>query len=253
MTNLAANFNQIQEFAKGYGLPAEKQRAVAREYLQSKIISLIYSDKISKNIFFVGGTALRLLYGLDRFSEDLDFDAPKVPRSQIKQLITNISANLKKEDFKHTFYTNFKKDKDYFEFRFENLLFRDEKLVIKLDFEPFWQKQARELVFLSRYGFLANVVTKSKDQFLVEKLVAFLNRKQTEGRDVYDIVWLYSQRAKPEVKFAKDNGFEVKKLISDARKKFANENKELLKTSLKPFLLKEAEINKIDFFNQVVT
>lgn len=252
MTNLTTNFSQIQEFAKNYGLPREKSRAIIREYLQLKIIDLLYSDKISKNIFFVGGTALRLLYGLDRFSEDLDFDVPEVSRRDIKQLLTIISSHLLAENFQHIFYKNLKTKKDYYEFRFENLLFRDEKLVIKLDFEAFWQKQTREVVFLNRYGFLTNIVTKSKDQFLVEKLVAFLNRKQTEGRDVYDIVWLYSQGVRPDAKFAKDNGFEIKKLLFAARKKFTKENKETLKTSLKPFLLKESEINKIDFFEEIL-
>ncbi len=260
MTNLNANFKQILEFAKSYGLPESKKRAIIREYLQAKIISLIYKQRISLKVYFVGGTALRMLYGLDRFSEDLDFDVPEVSRTEIRELLQIVSGELNRENFKHDFYGNLKENKDYFELRFPDILFasqisadEDEKLMIKLDFEAFWKKQAREVVFLNRYGFLANVVTKSLGQFLVEKLAAFLNRPKTEGRDVYDIVWLYAQGAKPDIEFARDNGLAIEKLILETRKKFIGENKALLKTSLKPFLLKEENVDRIDFWERFIS
>jgi len=44
-----------------------------REFLQIVILKIIYDKGFFKNIAFVGGTALRILYDLRRFSEDLDF------------------------------------------------------------------------------------------------------------------------------------------------------------------------------------
>ena len=81
------NFDEVLRQAQDYNLPQEKKRAILREYLQTKILSLIYQEAISKNLFFVGGTALRILRGLDRFSEDLDFDSVEVTPSQIQKLI----------------------------------------------------------------------------------------------------------------------------------------------------------------------
>jgi predicted nucleotidyltransferase component of viral defense system len=46
---------------------------ITREFLQLLILKIIYDKDYFKNIAFVGGTALRFLYGSRRFSEDLDF------------------------------------------------------------------------------------------------------------------------------------------------------------------------------------
>jgi len=46
---------------------------ITREFLQLLILKIIYDENYFKNLAFVGGTALRILYNLRRFSEDLDF------------------------------------------------------------------------------------------------------------------------------------------------------------------------------------
>ncbi len=48
---------------------------VAREYVQNLFLSAFYKQKEAENIYFKGGTALRLIYNSPRFSEDLDFSA----------------------------------------------------------------------------------------------------------------------------------------------------------------------------------
>jgi predicted nucleotidyltransferase component of viral defense system len=58
-----------------YSLPEKRQkRNILREYIQCEILNVIFSSPISAKLAFLGGTALRLLYGNARFSEDLDFD-----------------------------------------------------------------------------------------------------------------------------------------------------------------------------------
>ncbi len=51
---------------------AEADRAV-REILQEIALIGLWRGKFFEHAAFYGGTALRILYGLDRFSEDLDF------------------------------------------------------------------------------------------------------------------------------------------------------------------------------------
>lgn len=251
MTNLFANWDQILKFAKEYGLPADQSRAIIREYLQAKIISLVYSQKSSRRLFFVGGTSLRLLYGLDRFSEDLDFDSPNLDSKEIKNLLTFAAQSLERENFNLDFYENQTSQKNYYEFRFHNLSGDEEKLVIKFDFESFWKKQTVETVTFNRYGFLANVTTKTLGQFVVEKLVAYLNRKETLARDLYDLVWLASQNAEADGQFAKFNGFEVEDLINKAKLKFEAENVESLEARLDKFLLNPTSQGKISFFDKL--
>lgn len=47
---------------------------VRREYTQHLLLSYLYRQPQSQELFFKGGTALRLIYKSPRFSEDLDFD-----------------------------------------------------------------------------------------------------------------------------------------------------------------------------------
>ena len=87
MNNIVSNFDQILEFGKSYGAPLTKKKGILREYLQTKIIDIFYQEKVSVNLFFIGGTSLRLLRNTDRFSEDLDFDTIKISAKQIDKLI----------------------------------------------------------------------------------------------------------------------------------------------------------------------
>src|SRR5450759_4737178 len=46
---------------------------LAREYLQARILESLQHSGSMIPLAFHGGTALRFLYGIPRFSEDLDF------------------------------------------------------------------------------------------------------------------------------------------------------------------------------------
>lgn len=260
MNNIISNFDQILEFAKNYSLPLTKKRGILREYLQVKVLDLIYQEKISVNLFFVGGTCLKLLYGLDRFSEDLDFDTVNIKQSQLKELMENIHSRLLQENIAVDFYQNTAARRAYYEFRFKNLLFElglstqsGEKLMIKFDFETFWRGQEKKPVLLNRYGFLANVVTSPLDQILVQKLFAFTKRKQTLPRDIYDVVWLRAQGAKIDKSFVRKNRLPLD-LVAEALGKFEKEKKKIktLKLRLKPFLINENYAEKLDLFPKVL-
>lgn len=46
---------------------------VIREYYQHVFLDALYRERDSEKLLFKGGTALRIIYGSPRFSEDLDF------------------------------------------------------------------------------------------------------------------------------------------------------------------------------------
>ena len=98
MNNLITNFNQVLEFAKGYGLPSEKKRGILREYLQVLFLSKFYRNSLAKKMIFVGGTSLRLLRNLNRFSEDLDFDNLGLSNKQITDLVNEAVKGIRKEN-----------------------------------------------------------------------------------------------------------------------------------------------------------
>lgn len=251
MNNIVDNFGQILEFAKNYGLPVAKKRAILREYLQSKIIDGIYQEPKSKDIYFIGGTSLRLLRGLDRFSEDLDFDISDILLKDIASLMERQHKKLRAENINVSWYKNITAKRTYFEFRFENLLSelsisnnKDEKLAIKFDFEALGKQPKKEIVLLNRYGFLVNIVTIPIDQMLTQKLLAYLKRKETQARDIYDIVWLVSQGAKS---LDKD-------LLILAVNKYRAEKHKIsgYKAKLRPFLINEDYVAKLDLFDKVI-
>lgn len=64
----------IKEWLDSYQ-PGNKEEATAalREIMQQVALAGLFRAGLYEKAAFYGGTALRIFYGLDRFSEDLDF------------------------------------------------------------------------------------------------------------------------------------------------------------------------------------
>ena len=60
---------------------ADKTYEALREILQEIVLLGLYRAGFFDHAVFYGGTALRILYGLDRFSEDLDFSLLKADKN----------------------------------------------------------------------------------------------------------------------------------------------------------------------------
>lgn len=250
MNNLTANFNQVLEFAREYGLPLEKKRGILREYLQALFLSRLYRQSLAAKLIFTGGTSLRLLRNLPRFSEDLDFDNLGLSNKQIIGLVNESAKAIKKENINLEIKSN--------TLIFPKLLFDlkittnpKEKLMIKVDYADFWHGQKPEAVLFNRYGFLEMIPALSLNQAVVEKLTAYVSRKQTQGRDIYDVVWLFSQGAKIDAKFLAKN--KLKDLVKKATIKWQKEgNKKIFSRRLAPFLFDESETRKLALFGEVL-
>ena len=75
----------IQKLATQYQTTALN---VAREYCQQLFLSVFYQRSAASRVLFKGGTALRIIYGSPRFSEDLDFSGFGIRKLAIEELIT---------------------------------------------------------------------------------------------------------------------------------------------------------------------
>lgn len=261
MNNVMSSFSQILKFAKSYGIPVNNKRAILREYLQTKILNFIYNQNVSHNIIFIGGTSLRLLHDLPRFSEDLDFDLFQITPSSIKILMKSLVKKLTNENIDVNLYHNTTTKRYYYELRFPNLLsqlqlsnFKEEKLTIKFDYESYWTNHSKNTILLKRYGYLVNVVSIPLNQTLVQKLYAYTKRKQTLARDIFDIVWLYGQDATPDWNFAKKNKIS-EKIIQSAINKYKKEEISLLtfQKRLTPYLFDEKDKNKMYLFTKLIS
>ena len=63
----------LENYRKRQNIPENPRRNLT-EYLQSEILFSLYNSKYGKQISFMGGTCLRFVYNIERFSEDLDFE-----------------------------------------------------------------------------------------------------------------------------------------------------------------------------------
>ena len=69
-----------------------------RELLQIIILRIMHETNQFKHLAFVGGTCLRILYNLNRFSEDLDFSLIQ-PGYKFSAFVKSLETNLKKSGF----------------------------------------------------------------------------------------------------------------------------------------------------------
>lgn len=259
MSNLKYSFASILDFAKSYGMPLEKKRGILREYYQARIIQKIYAKEASKNLSFIGGTALRLLRDIDRFSEDLDFDiVGDITNEQINSLVQDFAEELRREGEDMEVKVAEKGEKFYFELKFPNILFdlglarqKEEILMIKIDYSRGWKGQQLENIFMNRYGFLSTVSSNNKNQLIVQKLTAYVQREKIQPRDIYDVVWLFAQGARLDKDFTIANN--LVDLLEQARTKFATEGiKRGWEEKLAPFLFRANEAQKLAMFGDVL-
>ena len=80
----------IREIEKYYPAHLHSfKRFMLREYLQYKILEIIFDGPYADRLIFLGGTCLRIVHGNQRFSEDLDFD--NLSRGERNRLILSLS------------------------------------------------------------------------------------------------------------------------------------------------------------------
>jgi len=256
--------DSLKEEGKRLNIPENKPRALIREYLQTKIIYYLYQEKSSKLLSFIGGTSLRLLRDLDRFSEDLDFDNLGLKFSEIKNLFLKVKNKLEKEGFEIEYKMKKTDDSGIGEMKFKNFLFqlgisphRDENLAIKINYTSPKIKPETEIVILGRFGIVQSVITNTLEFLFSQKIRATLKRKDFQPRDLYDIVWFLSHNVKPspllfpELKVKNEK--ELFKELGRFYQKKVKPNLKNLKRRLAPFLIDEKKICYLDIFEKLIS
>lgn len=85
----------IEQMLKSYdGQPLMDKKNVVKEIMQEMVLCGLSRAGFFKDAVFYGGTALRIFYGLDRFSEDLDFSLKTKDESFV---LSNFFPTLEKE------------------------------------------------------------------------------------------------------------------------------------------------------------
>jgi predicted nucleotidyltransferase component of viral defense system len=77
-----------------------------REYVQASILRSLHESRAFESLSFVGGTALRFLYNLPRFSEDLDFSLETPERYAPENWLKKLKRDLGFQGFDATISLN---------------------------------------------------------------------------------------------------------------------------------------------------
>ena len=235
------------------------KRGILREYLQYKILEIIFAGEYARKFSFLGGTALRIIYGNTRFSEDLDFDNFDLSDIEFDGLSNKVRGGLEAQGLKVQVDT-VAKGAYRCRVRLPDILFinelsdhREEKILIQIDSEAQGFEYHPDKKILNKFDVFSEIFVTPVDILLSQKIYAALNRKRAKGRDFYDIVFLCAL-TKPNYAYLK-----LKLGVSDAetlRKKIIEEIKGLdfkeLGQEVKPFLFNPDDIRKIDLFPEFI-
>ncbi len=243
--------NQIREFSK---LLKINESVVIREYLQTLFLKELYDENYSQNIFFKGGTAIRLVLGGTRFSEDLDFTV----NGDISDFDVFIEKFFKKLEKLYSF--NFKKKKTITGATYlltADLGIVDYKIFISLDFsfrEKVLQPSRSTITTIYPVLFTSFINHLSTEEILAEKVRALLTRDK--GRDIYDLWFLLSKNTvikkeliEEKLKYYDIKTFDPDKLIT----KIVTFSKEKFVLDLRPFVPINEREKLGDFFEYTVS
>ncbi len=196
----------IQNFIKE-APTRETKIDITREFLQLLILKILFDRGYFKNLAFVGGTALRFLYQLRRFSEDLDFSLYNKSGYQLKNILKGISYDLAKSGFALDLKEQLEPPVQSVMFRFKDILFnlglsdhKAEKLAIKFEIDANPPKGWKTETSLITRHFVFTITHFDLPSLYALKLHACFFRKYTKGRDFYDLLWYLGRKEVPNFK-----------------------------------------------------
>ncbi len=220
--------------------PSEKLNKL-RECLQLTALKIIYDKNYFRNLSFTGGTALRILFDLKRFSEDLDFSLIKKSGYKFTAFCREIISGFKLYGLETEGAIRDGKNVQSAMIKFNNLLketglsdLAGQKLSIKLEVDSNPPQGWHIQNTLVNKLYLFNAVTFDLPSMYATKLHACFYRGFTKGRDFYDFIWYLGKKIEPNYL-----------LLNNAILQTEAVNPGINKDNFKRFLLER--IDKVDF------
>ena len=173
------------------------QKHILKEYVQLMVLDYLATSPYISKLAFIGGTSLRLIKGIDRFSEDLDFDYKDLTDDEFKEMTDGVltflhrsGINVEARDKSTPKLSAFRRNIYFPKFLFE-LGLTGHQLDQGVNY-PIEKKHVQ------RCGFFFPLPVPPDSVLLSMKLSALLAR--AKGRDFYDTMFLM-QQTKPSYEF----------------------------------------------------
>lgn len=233
------------------------ERAILREYLQYKVLQAVFDSNYASKLAFLGGTALRIVYQNNRFSEDIDLDNFGLSWTEFEEVISRVKRFMTLDGFEVEI-RNVAKGAYRCYLKFPVLLyeqglspFQEENILIQVDTTAQGYAYKPEIILINKFDVFAEIRVTPLNILLSQKIYTAVNRKRPKGRDFYDITYL-SSRTKPDMGFLNQklgvNTTEsLRKEISARITAYDFKN---LSDDVAPFLINLEDIKRVEKFRE---
>jgi predicted nucleotidyltransferase component of viral defense system len=249
------DFQQIRE---QYPANLQKfERAILREYLQYKILQAVFDCNYASKLAFLGGTALRIVYRNNRFSEDIDLDNFGLSWTEFEEVIQKVKRFMALEGFEVEI-RNVDKDAYRCYLKFPALLyeqglspFQEEKILIQLDTTAQGYPYKPETILINKFDVFAEIRVTPLNILLSQKIYTAVNRERPKGRDFYDITYL-SSRTKPDMGFINQKvGVDTaESLRKEIAARITAYDFKILADDVSPFLINQEDVKRVEKFKE---
>ena len=178
---------------------------VLREYVQAAVLRSFHESEAFQGVSFVGGTALRFLFGLQRFSEDLDFSLESGEGYDPGSWLSKVERDLDFAGWDVTVALNDRKTVHVAWVRVAEILreaglspLAEQKLSIKLEIDTRPPEGAETQDRVVNRHFLVAFRHHDLPSLMAGKVHALITRGYPKGRDWYDLLWYVSQSPRIE-------------------------------------------------------
>lgn len=194
-----------------------------KEYVETLALNWLVSSKWAPHLTFIGGTNLRLVRGIDRFSEDLDFDIKNLTPDMFAEMTDGLVRFLRLNGFPAEAKAK-ESDKTVANRRsvlFPGFLhglglspFKEERFLMKVECQDQGYSYVRDMATVSHCGLFFQVPVPPLPVLCAMKLSALLTR--AKGRDFYDAMFLLPQTEPDYAFLAQKHGITGKSSLRDA-------------------------------------
>ena len=240
-------------------------RNVAREYLQARILGALQRAGAMTSLAFHGGTSLRFLFGLPRYSEDLDFALEGEPsRYDLRRHLRGVRGELSGEGYRVELRVREHRTVHSAFVRFPGTLYDiglspdpGQVLAVKIEVDTNPPPGAVTDTTLVRRHETLRLFHHDRASLLAGKLHAVLQRPYTKGRDIYDLMWYLSDPDWPPPNLAllnaalRQTGWSGAEMTPASWRRAVAERLELVDWSrmasdVRPFLERAEDVELVD-------
>lgn len=234
----------------------EVRRNALKEVLQLYILSFLYHHPDYSTWVMYGGSALRIIHGLDRMSVDLDFE---VPHPVTEQSLMSLKVEIE-DHFQDTYNT----DTDFLDIKITGMRgltlkfhvaslqlgHASKQVHVKIDLNHFTAPKTvteRRPITQGQLSFV--ILTYNMSALMASKIAAIFLRGtrgvgeavyEEKGRDIYDLLWYMHRRVIPDFDYLAAKGVDVRdprSLFDKLTRKMNDVSNDNLKQDLFPLFM----------------